>query len=298
MSTVTTSTDEPPVNLLFDYAGADIVLRSQDCYHFRVQKTSIANSSSILGEVTLEDANAEAPLPVVQLPESGEIVHCLLTFIFPVTVLVPSTPEKIMELLSVAQKYQMGSVLTHIRDRIARHHPLPTRLKPALRIYALAQKYKLRPEALQTARTILNYPMTIEDLDDKLDIIPGASLYELWKYRERVLAILASDLTEFRASGARGTITSLRCIELSSFQIPSWLDDYVESIGKNPNLFDPAEFNIAMARHIKEYANRPGCECASMASQTLREFLESLAAVVHDSFEKVRMADVLSYIAT
>jgi hypothetical protein len=59
---------------------------------------------------------------------------------------------------------------------------MPTCLGPALHIYALAQKYGLRLEALQTARTILNYPMTIEDFDDKLDIISGASLYELWKY--------------------------------------------------------------------------------------------------------------------
>jgi hypothetical protein len=41
--------------------------------------------------------------------------------------------------------------------------------------------------------------MTIEDFDNKLDIMPGASLYELWKYHERVRAILASDLTEFRS---------------------------------------------------------------------------------------------------
>jgi hypothetical protein len=47
--------------------------------------------------------------------------------------------------------------------------------------------------------------MTIEDLDEKLDIMPGASLYELWKYHERVQANLASDLTEFRTSGAHGT---------------------------------------------------------------------------------------------
>jgi hypothetical protein len=77
---------------------------------------------------------------VVQLPESGEIVRCLLTFVFPVTPLLPSTPEEIMELLSVAQKYQMGTALDHIRGSIARHNSLPTRLESALHIYALAQK--------------------------------------------------------------------------------------------------------------------------------------------------------------
>jgi hypothetical protein len=295
------TTDEPLSNILFEYPGADIILRSQDCYHFRVPKTFIVNSSAILGELirrTLDPpgcASAEAPLPVVQLPESGEIVHCLLTFIFLVTPLVPSTPEEIMKLLSVAQKYQMGTALTHIRGRIARQNLLPTHLEPALCIYSLAVKYGLQPEALQSARTILNYPMTIEVFDNKLDIVPGASFYELWKYYERVRAILTSDLAEFRMACARDTITGLHCTELSSSQIPSWLDQYIESIGKAPNIFDLVEFNTAMARHIKDKANELGCECAFIPSQTIRDFWGALASVVHGSFEKVSMVDVQSY---
>jgi hypothetical protein len=136
------TTDEPLANLLFDRPSADIILRSQDSYHLRVPKTIVANNSPILSELirkTLEpsgDTNAHASLPVVQLPESGEILHCLLTFIFPVPPLVPSTPEEIMKLLFIAQKYQMETALTHIRGCIARQNSLPTRLEPALHIYA------------------------------------------------------------------------------------------------------------------------------------------------------------------
>jgi hypothetical protein len=299
MSTVAASADEPLANLLFHYPGADIILRSQDSYHFRVQRIFIVNNSPILDEVirrTLNPpgyANADPLLPVVQLPESGKIVHCLLTFIFPVTSLLPSTPEEIMELLSVAKKYQMDPVLDHIRGSIARHSLLPTRLEPALHFYALAQKYGLRPEALQSARAVfLKQPMTIEDFENKLDIMPGASLYELWKHHERVRAILASDLSVFTLSGAHGTITGLRCTELSSSQIPSWLDQYIESIGKTPNLFDSAELNIAMVRHTK--VNKPGCECASIPSQTIRDFWEALSSVVHVSFQKVGVVDIQS----
>jgi hypothetical protein len=191
-----------------------------------------------------------------------------------------------MELLSVAQKFQMETVLIHIRGSIARQKPLPTHLEPALHIYALAQKYGLRPEALQSARTILKHPMTIEDLGDKLDIIPGPSLYELWKYYERVRTILALDLTEFRESGARGLLTGLRCTEVSSSQIPIWLDQYIVSVGNAPNLFDPLELNIAMTRHIESRGNGH-CDCRSISSQTIREFWEALVSVVNGSFEKV-----------
>jgi hypothetical protein len=292
------ATDEPLANLLFDYPGADIILLSQDSYRFKVPRIYIVNSSPVLGELIRSaldpphSTNDETSLPVVRLPESGEIFHCLLTFIFPVTQLVPSTLEEIMELLSVAQKYQMGNALTHIRS-IARQKSLPTHLEPALRIYALAQKYGLRPEALRSARIILNFPMTIEYLDSNFDIMPGASLYELWKYREKVRAILVSDLTEFRMSGAHGIITGIRCTELSSSQIPSWLDHYIESIANTPNLFDLVEFNIAMVHHIKDGA-KDGCECASIPGQTIRDFWEALASVVHGSFEKVSVVDIPS----
>ena len=296
MSTVTVprkaaSTNERLANVLFDHTEADIILRSQDSYHFRVPKIYIVSCSSILDEIirrALNDANAEASLLVVQLQESGEILHCLLTFIFPITQIVPSTPEKIMELLSIAQRYQMETVLAHIRGIIARQNSLPTRLEPVLHIYALAQKYGLRQEALQTARAIfMKQSMFIEDFDDKLDIMPGASLYELWKYHESVRAILASDLAEFRTSCAGGMITGLRCTELSPSQIPSWLDRYIESIGENPSLFDSTELSIVMARHVKDKANEPGCKCASIANYTMREFWEALASVVDGGFDKV-----------
>jgi hypothetical protein len=296
--------EQPLANLLFDYPGADIILRSQDSYHFRVPKTTIVNNSPILGELiqttldSLSEANTEASLPdipVVQLPESHEILHCLLTFIFLVTPLLPSTPEGIVELLSVAQKYQMGDALTHIRGSIARQNPLSTDLEPSLHTYVLAQKFGLLPEALQAARKILNYPLTIEDFHSKLDIMPGASLYELWKYYEKVRAILASDLTEFRKSRARGTITSPCRTEMSSYQIPSWLDRFIESIGQAPNLFDLVEFNIAMVCHIRKVDGKELCECASISSQTIRKFWEALTSVVHDSFENVSVIiDVLS----
>ncbi len=235
---------KPLANILFEYPGADIIIRSQDSHHLRVPKFFIINNSIVLDDLIQRaldspgGANTEASLPVVQLPESGEILHHLFTFIFPVIPVMPPTQEKTMELLSVAQKYQMKAVQIHIRGSIALQNPLPARLEPALRNYSLAQTYGLRPEALQALRTILNYPMTIENFEDRLDIVPCTSLYELWKYRGRVRTILSSDLAEFRESGAPNTMTSL-----------PWVDRYIESIGEAPDRFDLAEFYAAMTRH-------------------------------------------------
>src|SRR5260221_2814201 len=119
------TSDEPQalVSLLFEYPGADFILRSGDSHHFRVPKSYIAHCSPVLDDLILkalkspDNADAEASLPVLQLPESGPTLHNLFTFIFPVTPLVPLPPAKAIELLSVAQKYQMASVLAHIRYR-------------------------------------------------------------------------------------------------------------------------------------------------------------------------------------
>ena len=296
------TTDEPLANIIpFDYPGADIILRSQDSHQFQVPKTFITSNSSVLGELIQRtlgsqgDTNTEVSLPVVQLPDRGKIIHYLLTFIFPVTPAIPPTHEEAMELLSVAQKYQMRTVLIHIRGSIALENPLPTQLAPALRIYSLAQKYGLRPEALQTARNILQHAITVENFDNMLDFMSGASLYELLKYYEGVRAILASDLTEFRESAAHDTLRNIHCAAHSSSQVRSWNDKYIESIGRTPNLFDLVEFNAAMSKHIKATAIANTCECPSIVpSQTviIRKFWEALADVVHGSYDRVSVVDV------
>jgi BTB/POZ domain len=296
------TSNEPLPNLLFEYRGADIILRSHDVHHFRVPKVYIVNCSPVLEESiqkTLDlshDVHGEASLPVIQLPESGAILHSLLTFIFPVTALVPSTIEKAMELLSVAQKYQMDSVLAHIRFSVAQQNLRSSQLDSAVRIYSLAQKYGLRQEALQAARTILKYPMDIETLEDDLDVVSSASLYELWKYCEKVRTVLVSDLTEFRTSGAHGTLTGLRCKESTPSQIPCWIDDYIKSIGGDISLFDFIEFNSALTRHMEAEGGNPRCECVLIPSETIREFWEALESVVDGSFKKVSLLDVESCI--
>jgi hypothetical protein len=181
------TSDEPQalVRLLFEFPGADVILRSNDSNHFCVPKSFIVHCSLVLDNIILKalnssnNANAKASLPMVQLPESGAILHSLLTFIFPVTPLVPSTAEKAIKPLSVAQKYQMASVLVHIRYGIARQNPPSTQRDTSLHIHSLAQKHGLRQEALQAAQIRLKYPMSIEGVEDNLDMMPGAALYEL-----------------------------------------------------------------------------------------------------------------------
>ena len=294
--------------LHFDYPGSDIILRSCDSHIFRVPRLYMVNSSPVLRELILRriisntsdvsNDEEQEPLPVVKLPESGTILHSLLTFVFPIAPNLPSTAENIMGLLSAAQKYQMGSVLSHIRSTIARQNPPFIRPETALLVYFLAQKNQLHLEALQAARVTLRLSMTIEDLGDRLEFpgMAGAYLHELWEYHKRIRNDLRSRVIEFRDSGVLSDfpddVKGLRCTTPYSHDhsFPRWLGDYIGSIVEAPHLFDPIELKNARARHLKEFvaSSYRTCSCVDISSQTIRAFWDALTAVIHGVIEKVR----------
>jgi hypothetical protein len=205
-----------------DYPGSDIILRSHDSYNFRLLKLYIELCSPVLRNLiqsvsntsdATNDGEEQEPLPVVKLPESKATLYSLLTFIFPATPVLPPTAESIIELLAVAQKYQMDSVLSHIRGAIAQKDPPFIRPETAFHIYCLAQQHGLYREVVQAARVTFRLPMVIEDLGDRLDSagMTGAYLHELRKHHERVRADLRSALLQFRSFGLPDNVKSLLC---------------------------------------------------------------------------------------
>ncbi|KAH9167993.1 hypothetical protein EDB89DRAFT_1639913 [Lactarius sanguifluus] len=281
----------------FDFPGSDIVLqvrcpRSRNTHDFRVPKLYIDICSPVLRQLIRSISNtSDGPLSVVKLPESKATIHNLLTFIFPVCPNLPSTTETIMELLAVAQKYQMDSVLTRVRGTISRQDPAFIRPETALHVYFLAQKYGIHQEALQAARVTLRLSMTIEGLEDKLDFpgMTGSYLLELWKYHQRVRTDLKSGVLEFRNSGLPDAVNGLRCNTPYSYSdsFPGWLDDYIGSIAEAPHLFDLIEFESTWARHIQ--GNDCSCSCVGISGQIIRAFWEALTDVVHRAIERIRL---------
>ena len=302
----------------FNYPGSDIVLRSCDSHDFRLPKLYIVICSPVLRNLIQSVSNSsdvpngeeqEPPLPVVKLPESKATLYSLLTFIFPVTPVLPSTAEKIIELLAVAKKYEMDSVMSHIRGAISRQDPPFIRPETAFRIYFLAQENELHEEAVQAARLTLRFPMTIEGLEDKLDFPgrTGASLHELWKYHERVRTDLKSALIEFRSSGLPDNVKSLLCTReipyiSSESCFPRWIDSYINSITGTPHHFNFIEFENAWVQHIcgyiycscskrqsyGGYGSSGTCTCANIPNEVIRSIWEALTSVVHRTIEKVR----------
>src|ERR1700744_4795114 len=128
--------------------------------------------------------DVESIFPVVQLPEGHTILSSLLTFVFPVPSVLPPTMEQILELLSVAQKYEMTTTLTRIRDCLSRRDSSIICAETALHVYSLAWNYGLLEKKIPTET--LEISMTIDAYEDKLDLISIPALCELWDYREQV----------------------------------------------------------------------------------------------------------------
>ena len=294
----------------FNYPGSDIVLRSRDSYNFPLPKLNIVICSPVLRKLiesvsntsdVLSGEEREPPsLPIIEIPESKETLYHLLTFIFPITPVLPPTPEKIMELLAVAQKYEMSSVMSHIPGAISRQYPPFLRSETAFQIYFLAQQHGLHHEAAQAARVTLHFPaMTIEGLEDKLDFagMTGAALHELWKYHRQVQSDLKLAVFEFRNTGLPDDVKSLICASpYHGNTRPQWLYEYINSVAKTPlrYLYDCTEFEEVRARHVQSFNSYGPCSCATMPNDLKRSFREALTAVVHGVLEKVRRIGVSS----
>ena len=298
---------EETSTLRFDHFGSDtIALRSCDSYNFHVSKSYIINSSPVFRELILRSVSttlADVPggevqesLPEVKLPESGETLHGLLTFIFPIVPILPSSIEKVMELIAVAQKYQMHSVLSHIYGitGIGRKDPTFIRPETAFQVYILARKHELHHEALQAAQFTLHLPMVLEDLGDRLDSsdVTGIHLNELWEYHERVRTDLKSALLEFRKFGLPEDAKRLcnRDLSESRDSCPRWLENYMKSIADTPHRFDYSSFKDAHAYHLQNSARDIAvfhhmCSCAN--SPVIHTCWDALTTIVHDTIEIV-----------
>ena len=288
-----------------DYPDADIILRSCDSRDFRILELYIIKRSPVLDKliqaipdlpVSNVSTGFEIPLPIVHMPERGVILYSLLTFILPVPPVLPPSAEETMELLSVAQKYEMNHIMAHIRGIISLQDPPLICKGNALQIYSLSHKYGLCQEVIQAARLTLKSTLTIETLEDNLDVIPSDHLHELWRYHQRVQRNLMANIDGFRRSDAFKALKSHKCVSLhSSFGIPNWIADYISSVAQAPSSFNIFEFQSALAKHLTAntkascYSSTEQClPCVFLPRQTMDGLWTALTTFIYANAEQVR----------
>ncbi|KAH9022508.1 hypothetical protein EDB84DRAFT_1564973 [Lactarius hengduanensis] len=155
---------EPSVEVLFDYPGADVVLRSKVLKH---------------------------ELPEVHIPVSSAILSSLLTFISP------------------------GTDFTRKQPR--------------------------------AARLTLKFDLTIETLEDKLAMMPGAYLHRTLEISPKSPGPAQVGPSHVRHCAA---LKDFNCSQYAvGTDIPHWIESYISSIKVNPSHFDSIEFQMALAQH-------------------------------------------------
>ena len=136
-------------------------------------------------------------LPVVRLSEDAELVRALITVLYPIPPEIPTSYERVLALLSAAQKYDMPAVQASIRAEVVRRKlPAPTGAQ-AFREFAIAFNNKLLPEMETAARLTLDCPLTFETLGDELPMFRGSALRELINFRKTCRDNIISCLESF-----------------------------------------------------------------------------------------------------
>jgi hypothetical protein len=144
--------------------------------------------------------------------------------------------------------------------------------------------------------------MTIKDLakEDNLGLMPGAFLYELRKYHQRVRSNLRSDIEEFETSQPQvleilgiGESGDSNCQWPTISGLPSWLGDYISRIGESSvtAFFDFTDFHLKFVEHSQGLESKYGdkCEsCVETSEEALRAIWEAVLTVVQGSIAKVR----------
>ena len=184
------NSDPPSVPLFLDTPDASIILRSSDQVDFRVHKSLLAMSSPFFKDLLSlpqpPDDKLVDGLPVVRLLESSGLLNGLISLLYPVSPVKPSSYEKVFALLAACQKYDMVSIQSNIRDAVKLgNFPAAPVGTEAFGAYALASSMGLVPEMANAARLTLKYPMTFESLGEGLRSFRGRALGDLVSYRKR-----------------------------------------------------------------------------------------------------------------
>jgi hypothetical protein len=125
-------------------------------------------------------SEAISGLPVVHVSEDVEVLHSLITLLYPIPSVIPDSYEKRLALLAALQKYNVDTVLSAVHREII----LPA-TKSAFRAYAIASSKQLIPEMEAAAHLTLDHPMMFEIIMDTLPLFEGSALLNLVRFRKR-----------------------------------------------------------------------------------------------------------------
>lgn len=168
---------------------ADVILQSSDNTNFRVHKAILSESSLFFSNMFSLAQPADDEIvdgfPVVRLPENAEVLHSLVTMLYPIPSVIPNSYDKVLDLLAASQKYEMAAIQSSIRAEVRCKIYSTLIGNGSFHAYAIASSKRLEPEIESIARLTLDSPMTFESIGDDVGLFDGWALRDLARYRKR-----------------------------------------------------------------------------------------------------------------
>jgi BTB/POZ domain len=208
-------------------------------------------------------------LPVIHVSEDAEVLHSLVTMLYPIPSEMPDSYDKALALLAVLQKYDMTAVQSTVRASIKSKDLRPLTGAAAFRAYGIASAKGLSLETETAARLTLDYPMTFESMGDGLSTVGGWALRDLARFRRRCRDSLIScfeSLLEFRLPPSDIWVG---CHNSVFPFIPSWLQTLLSENIKGlqqtftHSLFKPSCFRAQYLAALQTHISHTSCTFCS-----------------------------------
>lgn len=204
----TKEASHPPED--FNMRNTDVILRSSDGASFRVHRLVLTTASPFFDDLfSLPQPDEDEMIDgihVIHLPEDKEVLHSLVTMLYPIPSELPDSYHKVLDLLIASQKYDMTAVQSSIRAEVGRKAYPPLTASAAFHTYAIASSKGLIPEMENAARLTLDYPMTFESIGDELGLFTGWALRDLARFRKRCrdsLVLCLESFLEYRSGPSK-----------------------------------------------------------------------------------------------
>jgi len=251
------------------------------------------------------DSESVNGLPMVQLSEGAELLNSLVSMLYPVRAVKPTSYDKVLDLLDACQKYDMVQVQFSIREKVKwRVFPTPSWGIECFGEYAIARSKGLIPEMEEAARKTLCIPMTFEILGEGLRLFKGSALCDLAQFRKRCRNNLVTCLESFLDVHASGPSSIwLGCPDVvpnrsplgSSPQdvLPNWLCQFLSQMTNNLKLSGFTDSLAGFSPKVNEeyltaFRSHAGCNfCSGVDSVKGSTFRLEIRRKLNQALDKV-----------
>lgn len=265
-----------PANILPPHLeNADVVLVSSDDVHFHVHKSILSISSVFFRDMLSlpqpTDSEFIDGLPAIRLSEGAEVLHNLVTLLYPIPSVIPDDYDKALALLAVSHKYDMTAIQLSVRAEMKSRDLRPLTSAATFRAYGFASAKGLTQEMESAARLSLDFPMTFESMGAELATFGGWALRDLARYRKRCRDSLVSCLESLLDPRLPPSDIWAGCNNTSSATIAWWLQTFLsEHIRKlrgtfTHSLLNPSDLRAEYLAALQSHISQVGCTSCSKA---------------------------------